>query len=433
MCFLCKYERDRRLAKESGVIESTFYSLSIAPHELIDNEMVSYTKRAIATDGVLDYYLHSPGGAVTVAGGIFGEQLIESFAIPSVDQDYFRSVVHRLDAIIDLDFLESSSASGADVDLFYDSNIDLGGADVTLGLALTDGLDGWELFVNYPEVEFDDNYRRYVLIHEFGHALGLEHPFENGDGDSVNGITNPWSSSFPEETVMAYRQPQLSSWPEFFTDNDLNALMQVWGRETTLSVPTSVFSEPELSGVTFNLLSTQNDVLVGSDQVDWINGGRGSDQISGAAGNDFLRGGKDDDFLNGNIGNDLIYGDLGNDKVRGGKGDDNVNGNKGKDWIYGDLGNDLLRGGKNDDWINGGPGDDQIWGDLGADRISLSPGNDLVWGFSPADGDRVEIEEGIHYILGSAGDNLQIRTDVGTTTLVGIKLGLFQSDWLLTV
>ena len=103
-----------------------------------------------------------------------------------------------------------------------------------------------------------------MLIHEFGHALGLEHPFEDGDGDTVNGITDPWSSVFPEDTVMAYRVPQSGSWPEFFTDNDLNALLQIWGVESAFTVPISGFVEPDLSSVPYQLFSAQNDVVFGS-------------------------------------------------------------------------------------------------------------------------------------------------------------------------
>ena len=46
---------------------------------------------------------------------------------------------------------------------------------------------------------------------------------------------------------MAYRSPLFGKWPQFFTDNDLNALVQIWGVEQSLALATfdgHTFSSP---------------------------------------------------------------------------------------------------------------------------------------------------------------------------------------------
>ena len=323
MCMLC----DQVSARSIGIANSNdrfaLHGLSIAPAELLDNGSVRVTRGAITTDGVMDYYLHTPGGAVTVSGGVFGVQDIQSIAIPISDQDYFNAMVRRLDSIIDLDFRHVDNILSSDVKIYYDTKIDLGGGDITLGLAVTSGVGGWELYMNYSALDDDKSYRRYALIHEFGHSLGLEHTFEAGDGDVFNGITDPWSSAYPEDTVMAYLGPKTGFWPYFFSRNDLNALIEVWGAEA-------------------HCLSENDDIVVGNVYRDVLFANAGNDELRGLQKNDFLHGGIGEDYLFGGPGADHLFGGSGNDVLRGGWGHDEIRPGTGDDRMRGGYGSDLF-------------------------------------------------------------------------------------------
>ena len=382
MCMLC----DQVSGQSFGVAEShdrfAFYGLSIAPAELLDNGMVGVTRRATATDGVLDYYLHTPGGAVTVSGGGLGEQEIQSLSIPGSDQSFFNAMVRRLDRIIDLDFRQVDKSSSANLDLYYDTEIDLGGRGVVLGLATYSGGDSWELFLNYPYLDDDEPYRRYALIHEFGHSLGLEHPFDSSDGDVFNGQTNPSLSAYPEDTVMAYRNPAGGSWPEFFSDNDINALIQAWGAERQF------LSD---GGTTFFGNSYKDDV--------W--------------------GGRDSDVIFGNAGFDSIHGKAGDDELRGGLN---------ADWIKGGGGSDHIYGGRGHDTINGGWGDDFLRGGLGRDMFVISEGSDFIEDFNLMENDCIGMLFESDFSFAQDGANLQLLTSGGVTTLLGIDQSIFEDE-----
>ena len=376
MCLLCDQARGQQYQTSQRMDGRALYGLSIAPAELLDAANVAATRQATDTDGLLDYYLHTPGGAVTVSGGGFGEQTIQSVSISDEDQAYFNAMVRRIDSIIDLDFRQVGSASAADVDLYYDTEIDVGGGGNTLGLATTSGFGGWELFINFPEVEFDEAYRRYVLIHEFGHALGLEHPFEAGDGDVLNGITDPWRSAFPEDTVMAYRNPATGVWPEFFTSNDLQALIQIWGSESSGGATDTrllvVSGGSEVSDLTSQWLGVNAGALAIQDDVSrsvQVSTSSWSDTLlvnrvarAGAGGNDIqakqlifeasrlpveqditvmasvLEGSDQTDVLRGLAGWDILDARGGDDLVHGGNGRDIISGGTGADELHGDFG-----------------------------------------------------------------------------------------------
>lgn len=373
MCFLCEREAGKSTSLIGEGFSSTVLALATDPvplNALIDLPNAWFSQDQARSDGVMQLYLHAPGGAVQVSGGSLGAQTIQSVAIPAQDIAYIRSVVERLDAVIALDFDFVGSAAEADTSFYYDHTINLGAAGNTAGLAVT-GSTGWELFTNYSLAANNADYRQYIALHEFGHSLGLEHPFEARDGDVFDGNVDPWTSAYPEQTVMAYRDPQTGSWPDFFSEADINALIQIWG------------AEPQV-------LNSASNAFVGSDL---------SENVSGLIGDDRLIGGGGNDQLKGDDGADWLEGSLGNDELIGGSG------------------NDVLRGGSGGDWLTGGAGDDEISGGAGADSIRISEGNDLIFGFSVIEGDRLELVTGIPFSLAVVDGSTQLRTMLGVTIL----------------
>jgi hypothetical protein len=179
---------------------------------------------------------------------------------------------------------------------------------------------------------------------------------------------------------MAYRRPLFGGWPEWYSNNDLDALIELWGAELQLFTP-------------------RGDQIVGQDYSEALNGGQGNDVISGMGGND------------------LLYG---------GRGDDLINGNKGNDRVFGNLGNDTLRGGQGSDVLDGGPGDDTLWGDRGSDLFRVSEGSDRVMDFNPFEGDRLVLSLGAAYDLVEERDGIRLNSAVGSLVVSRVTPGGIQ-------
>ncbi|MFN8161011.1 MAG: calcium-binding protein [Solirubrobacterales bacterium] len=123
-----------------------------------------------------------------------------------------------------------------------------------------------------------------------------------------------------------------------------------------------------------------SDSITGSSFRDRISQGNdgGGGPIAAGAGNDRLVGDSGKDSLKGGPGRDTLLGLEGSDSLTGGGGEDAASGGDGADRIDGQVGADRLSGDSGRDVVRGGPGNDALFGGPGRDRLVGGPGRDRV-------------------------------------------------------
>jgi Ca2+-binding RTX toxin-like protein len=194
------------------------------------------------------------------------------------------------------------------------------------------------------------------------------------------------------------------------------------------------------------------DTVTGGSADEQIHGSLGTDFLFGMGGADTLNGGEAFDRMNGNQGADVLHGDAGADWVSGGQdndlvfgdeGDDAINGNVGADTVDGGAGNDIVRGGQGDDlltggatgadWLSGDLGNDTMSGGMGADvfHASAQGGVDRVLDFNFAEGDRVQLDAGMHYSAHQDGADTVVDLGGGNELLLAnVQMSSLGSGWI---
>lgn len=242
---------------------------------------------------------------------------------------------------------------------------------------------------------------RALLVHEIGHAIGLQH-VPNGSNSVMTptvGISAPtaFDAAGLQQVYGAQdNAPAVLDLESFQTDLNLVRGLQdltVNGNSQNNFIDGTESAET-INGASGNdrlLGRGGNDQIDGGNNADTVEGGAGNDTITAGSGNDSVLGnegrdwaslGSGNDFFRDDVewasnGNDTVLAGSGNDTIAGWGGDDEFDGESGDDLIYGGSGNDTIDGGSGNDALLSGSGNDSVSGDEGNDWVALEDGNDF--------------------------------------------------------
>lgn len=284
-----------------------------------------------------------------------------------------------------------------------------------------------------------------VLLHEIGHALGLDHPGDY-NGSASYDANAEYRQDTMQYTVMSYfNAGSDGSGADHLTSagfeyaatpllHDIAAIQAIFGADMTTRTGDTVYGFGSSAGDVFDFaindtpviaiwdaggVDTLNAALYKQSQVIDLRAGAYS-SIGALKKNVAIAFGATIEGAVGGSGHDTIFGNASANELRGNGGGDRLSGFGGNDRLFGEGGNDRICGGSGDDWLWGGAGRDLFVADTGDDRIFGQSGIDIARYGGTIDDYRIKI--------GSACVKVYDRDTGDVDTLIGIERIVFSGD-----